>query len=261
MNEKLQYAEMLEIPVSTCNVTYKPAKKKVKPFQKRTNVDVKQELIDKVNENTEEGAKPILVNPFEEETEFAKKQSSFSIKKAEKKKFPQIKLNVIGVQLIIIGVLVATIFLTSALVPNSGINVFMRNVFGSSATEEVVEDLRGYEEFNAVLPVNATNGVELDKGVATFSSAGSLYSPCDGKIKAITLDEETNKYTIEIMHSENFITVFSGVDYAYSAVGESVFSNIPVGYISENATMCFLNGEGDMITDYSLEGNSIVWAV
>lgn len=28
MNEKLQYASMLEIPVSTCNVTYKADKEK-----------------------------------------------------------------------------------------------------------------------------------------------------------------------------------------------------------------------------------------
>ena len=29
MNEKLQYAEMLEIPVNTCNITYQPTKKRI----------------------------------------------------------------------------------------------------------------------------------------------------------------------------------------------------------------------------------------
>ena len=106
-------------------------------------------------------------------------------------------------QLIIIGLLVATIFLTSALVPNSGINVFMRNVFGTESTVEQVVDQRLYNEFDAVLPVNGVENAEINEGVTTLTNAGSLYSPCNGKVSALTLDEETNKYTIEIEHSEN----------------------------------------------------------
>ena len=49
MNEKLQYAEMLEIPVNTCNITYKPPKKR-KGRAKNVDADkVKAELVDKIN--------------------------------------------------------------------------------------------------------------------------------------------------------------------------------------------------------------------
>ena len=50
MNEKLQYASMLEIPVSTCNVTYKPTKKRRFGRKKSAATeDVKKELLKKVN--------------------------------------------------------------------------------------------------------------------------------------------------------------------------------------------------------------------
>ena len=39
MNEKLQYATMLEIPVSTCNVTFQPTKKKRAKTKKQQNPD------------------------------------------------------------------------------------------------------------------------------------------------------------------------------------------------------------------------------
>ena len=35
MNEKLQYATMLEIPVNTCNVTYTPIKRKKKSKKRK----------------------------------------------------------------------------------------------------------------------------------------------------------------------------------------------------------------------------------
>ena len=254
MNEKLQYAEMLEIPVSTCNITYKSSKKKGKSQTRRVNADtVKQELIDKVNENSTRD-----VNTATEDYYRVERPVTATDTTESKKRF---KLNVIGVQLIIIGLLVATIFLTSALVPNSGINVFMKNVFGTENVVEQVVNQRLYNEFDAVLPVNGIDNVQVEKGVTTLTSTGSLYSPCDGKVSVLSLDEETNKYTIEIEHSENFKTVFTGIDYAYSAVGDMVYSNIPVGYIMENATMCFYDGEGQIITDYTLSENAIIWAV
>ena len=50
MNEKLQYATMLEIPVNTCNVTFQPTKKRKTRRKKDVNPEaVKQQLMNKIN--------------------------------------------------------------------------------------------------------------------------------------------------------------------------------------------------------------------
>ena len=65
MNEKLQYAEMLEIPVNTCNITYKPPKKR-KAQRKTVDGDkVKAELMEKINSEQVEPKTEDLVNPIE----------------------------------------------------------------------------------------------------------------------------------------------------------------------------------------------------
>ena len=260
MNEKLQYAEMLDMPVSTCSITYKPQKKRKKPAKPVDADSVKQELIEKVNEVPEVSEKP------ETENTVAKpKLNTTTIRKVSKKskiieKLAEVKVSVIGVELIAIGVLVATIFLTNALVPNSGINVFMRNVFGSNKVETVVDE-REYKDFTAILPTSELNAITENNGIMNLSLNGSVYSPCDGKVSKIDFDEKTKTYTMEITHNDNFKTVLSGIDYAYSEMGGSVFSNIPVGHVSENATVCFYNGSGDMITDYTIADGAVVWAV
>ena len=55
--------------------------------------------------------------------------------------------------------------------------------------------------------------------------------------------------------------MFSGLDYAYSEIGSKVYSNIPVGYVMESATMCFVDGNDAVITDYVLTDNQVVWEV
>ena len=50
MNEKLQYASMLEIPVNTCNITLSPIKKRKFKRKKKEDAEVvKNKLIEKVN--------------------------------------------------------------------------------------------------------------------------------------------------------------------------------------------------------------------
>ena len=132
MNEKLQYAEMLEIPVSSVNITYKPVKKK--KAKRKKEEEVKQDLINMVNSSVEvkeEGnnAEEIIIDKVEDLGNEIIEQPSLSavttVKKKEKKKGSK----VIVVQLAVIGALIATIFLTSALLPSSGINTFINSVF------------------------------------------------------------------------------------------------------------------------------------
>ena len=252
MNEKLQYAEMLGIPVSTSSVTYRPIKKTRK--SKKIDADkVKDELINKIN--SAEVDKELELNSEErvEKTEEIKKPIASTLKS-------KFKLTVVGIELIVIGLLLATIFITNALVPDSGINVFFRSVFSNDVVKEEV-DLRTHKDFEVVLPVSSTQNIAIDDGKLNLYMTGSLYSPLDGEVTNLTLDQETNKYTIEITHSDNFKTVFFGLDYAYSEVGSSVYANIPVGYVNDCVAMCFCDGDGTMITGYSLTENQVVWEV
>ncbi len=250
MNEKLQYAEMLGIPASTSSVTYKPLRK-VKRSKKVDADKVKDELINKINlQETEQTDNGCALNENE-------KTNSTEIKSTNKAKF---KFTVVGVQLIIIGLLLATIFITNALVPDSGINVFMRNVFSNSPAEEVVDN-RTHKDFEVLIPVSETEGIIGENGVLNLNQVGSLYCSVDGVVTNVVQDTETKKYTIEVTHNDNFKTVFNGLDYAYSEIGANVYANVPVGYIKDTATMCFYDGNNAVITGYTLTGNQVVWEV
>ncbi len=270
MNEKLQYAEMLEIPVSTCNITYKPPKKKRFSLKKKVNADeIKAEVIEKVNSAPEADEpialeRPVLEEPaqnaLQEQERVEKEESSsltVSIKKADKKKFKFKKIGVIGVQVAVICALVATIFLTNALFEGSGINTFFKGVFGAESVEQV--DEREFSEFAPVISVG-DSALTVTDGVITSGYTGSCYSPCDGKVSSISVGEG-GKFMVEISHSKNFKTVISGLTYVYAEQGGEVFSNVPVGYLEDaGATISFYDGE-DVIKNFTVDGNKVVWAV
>lgn len=100
----------------------------------------------------------------------------------------------------------------------------------------------------------------LEEGVMTFSAKGSVYSPCDGKVTAVTLKD--GKYTIEVEHNKNFKSVISGADYAYVEIGSTVYASIPVGFTrGEEVSLCFYNGENAQITNFNVGDGEVVWAV
>ena len=271
MNEKLQYATMLEMPLSSVSVTVKPSKKK-KRTRKVDAEAVKKELIEKINadnfipqvepvSSTEEAQnEEALVPASEQAIEPISETSQTAIVKSvkQRKKRKPFKVSIIAVQFAVIGVLIATIFLTSAINTNSGLNVFFRNVFSGGAVQVV--DEREYKDFTPVLSVTEAD-FSLENGVMTLYNEGSVYSACQGKISSITASEN-GKYTVEIEHSTNFKTVIGGLDYVYGQVGGAVYSKIPVGYAKEvGATMCFTGADGSIISDYQVVDNSVVWAV
>ncbi len=271
MNEQLQYASMLEIPVNTCSVTLRTVKKKKFGRKKDKSPEVvKEELMNKINseqieelaiEQEEKIAEQIYSEEILEDSEEQPvyQENTVKVTTAKPKAKPKFKLSLITTQLIIIGVLIATIFLTNALYADSGINVFFKSVFGTNQTQSV--DLRTHEEFAPVLAVGDMSSVNVNEGIITFSGEGSVYSPCDGRVSALSQDEN-GKYVFEITHSENFKSVISGLDYAYAGVGDSVYSNIPVGYVNSNgATMCFMSGNDAVISNYQIVDGSVVWAV
>lgn len=292
MNEKLQYATMLEIPVNTCNVTLKqPKKRRFFKRREKNPEQIKEQLVRKVNaengvdENREqailadtesenisaqteldaenydyttqvESEENIHDGIVEDQTDQESTVSITTQAKSNKKRF---KFSVIGVQFAIIGALVATIFLTNALYTDSGINVFFRNVFKPDTT--VTVDYRTHADFAPIIEMGGMSGVTVEEGVMTFTGEGSVYSSCDGKVTAISHDEN-GKYTIEITHSDNFKSVITGMDFVYSSLNDSVFFNIPVGYASaDGATMCFKGANDVLISDYQIIDGSVVWAV
>lgn len=270
MNEKLQYATMLEIPVNTVSVTVAPQKKRHAKKKKVDHDSVKQELLNKVNseilvkneseelqrEEQVEEQVPQQIE-YSESTEEFYQQETALVTKAEKKK-KRFKFSVVGVQMIVIGALIATIFLTNALYSDSGINVFLREVFGTQTVAQA--DLREYDEFVPVIAVDDGATATYADGVITVSGRGSVYAGCDGKVSKIEKGED-GKYTIEITHSQNFKSILGGLDYAYAGLDDSVYHNIPVGFVNSGATMCFQNNEGTVISDYQIIDNQVVWAV
>lgn len=285
MNEKLQYAEMLEIPVNTCNITYKPTKKRLFKGKTKTLEEVKDKVVKKVNDTVEtsvldkefarEKTAEIALEKYEEtdsptseysaeniavqiQNEYEEKAQK-PIEKQVKRKF---KLGVIGAQILVVCALVATIILTSVLIPNSGINTLFAGVFGvENQAESVIKDEREYSEFTAAIPVKNASQVTLADGVMSLNGNGSVYAPCKGTVSAVTTDAN-GKITLEIAHNNNFKTVLKGMDFAYFNEGETVLATIPVGYIEEGgATACFYDKDGAVITDYTLGDNGVVWAV
>ncbi len=292
MNEKLQYASMLEIPVTTCNIVRKQPKPTRKRGKKVNNPEeVKDQLLQKVNSTNFEEQEAIReedknyytqtissepsssaeVQSDELNTEYqtAQSQEDFSMSEQQssanitrgkiKKERKPFKLTVISVQLMIIGLLIASIFVTNALYPNGGLTSFFKGVFQMENT--TVEDNRLYSDFAPVINCGGSSAFTLEDGVINFSGEGSVYSPCNGKVLEVAQNEK-GKFDIKVEHNANFVSVFSGLDYAYCKAGDQVFGTLPVGYILDgSAQMCFTDSVGEIISQYQVVDNAVVWAV
>lgn len=258
MNDKLQYATMLEIPVNTTNITFKPAKKRRKSKKQSENLDtVKEELMQKVNAETETAEsdntlEPAVINETEP-NETAKEYVSASVHKKGKR--PLFKFSAITVEVIAVFALIATIFLTNAFYENSAINVFMKKVFSPSSAQTVQE--KTYADFSPVMNFNGE--FSLEGGIISCTGSGAVYAATDGKVSSV-IKEEDGTFTMNIAHSGLFSSKISGLSYAYLGEGDSVYGNIPVGYVSGGFTMCF-NSDDGLITDYTIENSAVLWAV
>ena len=263
MNDKLQYAKMIEIPDSSATISYNVPKKK-RFFLKKEN-KIKDEVIGKVNkENTLKGDNIIPVikdkisenelNAGKNEQEQPIENLTESITVKRKKKF-----GVIAFEFVLIGLLFATILITNILLPNSAINKLIN---GTSNVESVETDDRIYSDFKGVFSESEQAIMTVGDGVISFSGAGSVYLPVDGKLLSKEITED-GKITVIVEHNKNFKTVIAGLDYAYLGEGESVFYNLPIGYTAGDnvATMTFIGKDGNVITDYTVENGEICWKV
>lgn len=266
---EIDYADMLEIPVNTMNVTKKKSKKK------KEEIELKDKVVEAVNERVEGVLMDSIVEYGEESASAVDSGNSIpptgrAIKqkkgKKEKgngesgfKKFLNSKL--LLAEFIVICVLVGTIFLTNVFYQNSAINTFFSNMFGGSTQAQAVDN-RSYDQLTLGSVVNdATITCSItDKGVMTIKAKCSIYAPHDG---TITKTEKLNNgtYAVTVAHTTKFSTVFTGLTYAYGENGATVLAKIPIGYTDgNNDVQVAMYNEGAIISSYTVNSNnSIVW--
>ena len=273
---EIDYADMLEIPVSTVNVTKKKSKKK------KEEIELKDKVVEVVNERVE-GVLMDSIVEYGEESESVVSSADGGIPpitdvkviKKEKrttgggfKNFFNSKL--LLVEFIVVCALVGTIFLTNVFYQNSAINTFFSNMFGGTQQTQAV-DSRSYNELTLSSIVRNKEDVKeeeqvtctiTDNGVMTVQAKCSIYTPHNGKIAKIEKMSD-GSYTMTVSHTTKFSTVYAGLTYAYGANGDSVVSTIPIGYTDGNQMVKFtMYNEGQVIQNaaYTVAtDNSIVW--
>ena len=254
MEDKLSYANMLEIPVETCSIkTTNNTRKKTKP-KKVNHEAVKEELLFKINSVEEdEKLNQTSIEMEQPQDTLSQLDNNQPVKPNTNRK--PFRFSIIGLQLMIIGTLIVTILITNSVYPNSGLNVFMRGIFGNDVVEEVVDE-REYQDFSPVLNVNGE--LALQDGVMTITGEGSVYSAVSGKVTSV-VEEDDGSFTLTIAHSQKFNSVLTGLDMVYVNEGEVVYNTIPVGYVEDSVSMCFKNQDGEIIDDYTVVEDSVVW--
>ena len=255
MNEEIEYAEMLEIPVSTVNIVQKRSRKN----RKRTE-RLQESLIDKVNEKinrdreiVEKEATMVEVN--EEEGECACVTSVLS---SEKKKESKAHKIILGVEFAAACALCGGIFLTNVFMPTSAINTFFRSF---SFREET--DGKSYADFTLSPIVSEYSDAEISvspTGVVSFTAKGHVYPAASGEVSSVVQNED-GTYDLRVSYADDFYGVVSGLTVVYYSAGDEVRANIPVGYTEgERAVQLSLYGGGALLNCFTLdEEGKPVW--
>lgn len=247
-----EYVEMIEIPVNSCEVVTKPKEKKftVKGlfssgrFFKKNKTERKEGQVEK----------SCVAEKFAEDKdekaseEAAQKAVKDILPPREKKKF---KFDVIAAQITAVFVLIAAILVTNLVWTDSGMNTLFREVFGT----EVKTDMRSHTAFTPSSPLK-TGEVTVENGIMKLAK-GAVYSPVEGVIASVA--EKDGLYTVTIKHSDVFSTVISGLNYAYAAEGDAVYTGIPVGIADEAGAEVAMYDSGAIVTGYAIENGGIIW--
>ena len=261
MSEPIDYAEMLEIPVNTLNVTKKKSRKK-------RETDLKEQAVAAVNERAEERADAFAQPPAADlpetgtaaEENFVDYGAGALLEEKPRKKFLDSRL-LIAEFAAVLG-LVALILLTNIFWEDSAINTFFAGLVDPQEEAVQTVDERDYSELTlgSVVSDGSVECTVSDTGILSFTAECSVYAPYDGTVTNVSQGED-GLYTVEVGHTTSFSTVFSGLTYVYFAAGESVYSTIPLGYSdASSAVSVAMYDAGTLIQSYSVdEDNDIVW--
>lgn len=245
--EELDYAEMLEIPVSTVNVVKKKKvfkrKGKTQP-QPQQQEDLKERVVESVNERVgayvysedlsdykPEQVKPAVISPKDKGSKF------------------------VFIEAVAVALIAIAIFVTNLLIPNTVINTFL-NSFSQETAQEPA-----YTEFKLSSVTGDFSDAEVNvsaSGVLSFTAEGSVYPICKGTVSKVYSD--SGIYTVEIAHTSTFKSVITGLTDVYSAQGTKVAGNIPVGYSDGNAEVRVSMYDNETLLNcYTLTGAVPVW--
>ncbi len=297
MNEEIEYAEMLEIPVSTVNVVRKRRRRRkneqtAPDNEPQKSAALKADVIARVNDRVSDT--PVENLPVEQTNETpaveefpAQAEADFldiperidtvrlySMEEGEEglrpydyplqseeefPKKPNALRRALGIELGVACALCATIFLTNVFMPSSGINTFFRAM--NTPTEEVAA--RPYTDFALSAVVSERSDAKLvlsEDGVLSFTDECCVYPTADGKVREV-VQTEGGLYTLKINYSDTFTGVFSNLNVVYYAVGEEVKCNVPVGYSKgEQEVQVTMYSEGTPLNCFQLtEENCLAW--
>ncbi|MDE5943680.1 MAG: hypothetical protein K2H30_05695 [Clostridia bacterium] len=256
MNQELDYAEMLEIPVNTVNVVKKKSffkrKQAVQPAPQPE--ELKEMVVESVNERVGAYvyAEDLTDAPKPEKVRFKNRVSDAAA--AIKGKGGK----VLFIEAVAIGLIAIAIFVTNIFMPNSAINAFL-GLFTGTANAEAAEPT--YSELTLSAVVSDFSDAEVfvsDSGVISFTAEGSVYPVYNGKISHVY--EDSGLYTVEIAHTSNFTSVITGLTYAYYEADTKVAANLPVGY-SDGASevRVSLYNNGALLNCFTLMDEVPVW--
>lgn len=248
MNEQLDYAEMLEIPVNTVNVTKKKSifRRNKQAAEPQIETELKDRVVESVNERvgaytfSEDLSDPPV--PQEEPVAVKKREKTSIILFSE----------AIAICLIALG-----IFLTNLLMPQSAINTFIGMFTGAEKQKEEPT----YNQITLSPVVSDLSEAEVsvnDNGVIYFTAEGSVYPVCKGSVASVY--ENDGVYTVEIAHTSTFKSVITGLTDVYPAKGEKVAGNIPVGFSDGNSEVRISMYDGETLLNcYKLDNEVPVW--
>ncbi len=270
INEGLEYAQMLEIPVSTVNVVKKRSwfSRKAKPQE-----DLKAQVVESVNGRAQSAytappenrysAEPTYVNDNAYDTNSAMggsyvndfvRAENYTAPVKSKKKLDGAK-TVIICETVAACLLAAGIFLCNFLLPDTAINTFVGNLTAVRQKEAA------YTDFTLTSPVSDTSDAAVatnGDGVISFTDKTSVYPLCDGEIASVDKDGET--YTVKIEHTSSFCSVVTGLKTVYAGVGEKVKGNLPFAYSDGESEVRISMYDGETrLNCYTLTGAVPVW--
>ena len=288
MNEEIEYAEMLEIPVSTVNVVRKTRKRKKTEATTPTEPSaIKDTVIASVNERvsshpeegnnqepfsyTEQGAGEI---DFDVPEKIDTVRLYSTSKEGEGLQPDDYLLNdegryeantqpkairlALGVEFGLACALCGAIFLTNVFVPNSAINTFFRALNAPST-----DVTKQYSDFTLSAVVSELSDAELTlspTGILSLTDECHIYPVADGKVGEVVQNED-GLYTVKVCYSNSFTGVFSGLSNVYYSEGDSVKTNVPIGYTAgEKEVQVTMYSDGLLLNCYEItEENCLAW--